>query len=255
MERPRVGLADRIRSGEARGEGSCEIEREAVIEQGQRLQRGGGAGPAGRGRRDIGQVEVAEYVDHARARVLVVHGPAVGLRPGSIEREVGRDVVLREAVETEPGPAHRLEAELTGHGQEGVAEFLGAEAARRETPEQAAIAVDGGRLGPVRRALAVGTREQDLEVQRFQPPAVVQQAAREEVEQFGVRRRAAEEAEVARGVDDPGTEVVLPHAVGEDAGREWVALGRDPARERQAPFALGRVGWQRVPRQRARENL
>ena len=58
------------------------------------------------------------------------------------------------------------------------------------------------------------------------------------VEQLGVRWPLAEGAEVARGRNQPRTEMVLPDAIDHDAGEERVVRGGDPAGEGQpAPRA------------------
>ena len=162
-----------------------------------------------------------------------------------IQRDVGRDVVDEIAVEAEARSAHGLKLQLAGGREHRVADLLGAQATRREAPEQAGVLVDaGGGFVKVGR-LQVGLREDDLAVQGFQFPAVGDKSLREEVEELRVRRLAAHEAEVARGVDEAGAEVVMPQAIREHAGGDGVVLG-DPLGQGHAAFAFARVGLQGV---------
>ena len=65
-------------------------------------------------------------------------------------------------------------------------------------------------------------------MQLFEAPAVRDEAAREPVEQLGMRRRLAELAEVARRADEPAPEMVLPDAVDDHAGGERILRLREP---------------------------
>ena len=67
-------------------------------------------------------------------------------------------------------------------------------------------------------------------------PAVREESARKVVEQLGVRGLAAEEAEVARRIDDTGAEVMLPGAVREHARRERIIVARNPLCEGETAF-------------------
>ena len=56
-----------------------------------------------------------------------------------------------------------------------------------------------------------------------------------------MRGLAAEKAQVARGVHESGTEVVMPEAIREHAGGNGVVLG-NPVSQRDAAFAFAGVG-------------
>ena len=101
------------------------------------MQWGSGVGAFGRGEGDVGEVEVIEDVNDTGAGILMIDSTAIGFGAVGIEREVGADVVLGEFEEAEAGAAHGFELHLTGDGEQGVAEFFGAEAAGREAPEEA----------------------------------------------------------------------------------------------------------------------
>ena len=151
-----VGFCDGVGGLDASGEGFGHVEGEAVIEQGEGLQWGGGVGAFGGGEGDVGKIEVIENVDDAGAGVLMIDGAAVGFGAVGIEREVSADVVLGEFVEAEAGAAHGFELHLTGDGEQGVAEFFGAEAAGREAPEEAGGFVELETVWMARGALPVG---------------------------------------------------------------------------------------------------
>ena len=93
------------------------------------------------------------------------------------------------------------------------------------------------------RALLIRGGEHDQAMQRLQLPAATDQFAREIVEQFRMRWRAALDAEVIDRRDDALPEMLLPDAV-HDHPREQVsgsALGvRHPVPERHARVAFRR---------------
>ena len=64
----------------------------------------------------------------------------------------------------------------------------------------------------------------------------------QEVEELGVRRARAVEAEVARRVDDAGAEVMMPEAVHDDTRGERIVLGDNPVGQGFAAIGFGRVG-------------
>ena len=126
-------------------------------------------------------------------------------------------------------------------GGEGlVPDHLGVHAEARAAAEQAVITVlldfdrrlDGG--------LAIGRRGECLAVEGFDVPAGSTEFNREPVEQFGVRRQRAHDAEVFRGLDEPLAEEFLPHPVDGDTRGERVLLADQPASEAEA--VLGGIG-------------
>ena len=183
----------------------------------------------------------------------MIHRAAISLRAGRIERVVGSHIVLHVAVEPEAGAAH-LQIEFSRDGEHGVAHFLGAEAARWKAPEQPRVLVHAGRVFARYAALPVSLREEDFAMQRLEFPPVCDEPLREKIEQLGMRRLAAEKAEVARRVHESRAEVVLPHAVREHARGERIARAGDPPRERETALALRRIGRQRVGRGNAVEH-
>ena len=82
-------------------------------------------------------------------------------------------------------------------------------------------------------------------MQRLDLPAAGDEPSGEEVQQLGVGGLAAHEAEVARGVHEADTEVVMPEAVREDAGGDRIIL-RDPVGQGHATFAFVGVDLERV---------
>ena len=117
------------------------------------------------------------------------------------------------------GAVH-LRIERAGDGEEAVADRLGFESARRVPPPQAILRV-GFEVGGARLVrLHVDGAGHDQLVDRFELPAVLDQLAGEIIEQLGMRRRIALDAEIVRRADDAAAHVVLPEAIDDDAGEE-----------------------------------
>ena len=72
-------------------------------------------------------------------------------------------------------------------------------------------------------------------MQRLGAPALVDQATRQPVEQFGMAGRLGAEAEVAGRADQPGAEVVHPDPVDPDARRQRIGGVDDRPRQLQPP--------------------
>jgi hypothetical protein len=64
----------------------------------------------------------------------------------------------------------------------------------------------------------------------------------EPVEEFGVGRERTHAAEVVRGIDEAGAEVVVPDAIDDGAPGEDVGVGGDPGGEGGAAGALFAAG-------------
>src|SRR5262249_55916858 len=73
-------------------------------------------------------------------------------------------------------------------------------------------------------------------------PAAFDELAGQPVEQFRVRRPSAPNAQIAWRCNDAAAEVMLPEAIHQDAGRQWVVLAGDPVRQRRPP-AGARWPW------------
>ena len=61
------------------------------------------------------------------------------------------------------------------------------------------------------------------------------------IEQFGMRGTPAHVAEVAGSIDDARAEMVVPEAIGQNAGRQRIVGMRDPLGQLQPPLPLGRI--------------
>ncbi len=68
-------------------------------------------------------------------------------------------------------------------------------------------------------------------MEAFHAPVVVAEVGGELVEEFGMGDGAAHDAEVAGGGAEAAAEVVLPEAVGDDAGGEGVVGADEPGGE------------------------
>ena len=68
------------------------------------------------------------------------------------------------------------------------------------------------------------------------------------IEQFRMRRAAAHVTEIARRIDQPGAEVVMPQTIRQHAGRKWIRRIDNPIRQRQATLRLRFTARQLVTR-------
>ena len=69
-------------------------------------------------------------------------------------------------------------------------------------------------------------------------PVVPNEFARQPVEQFGVRRRETSCTEIAGRIDQSASEMKLPQAIDDHAGRQRVVARRDPFGEFAAANGL-----------------
>jgi hypothetical protein len=140
------GLADLFAGremGEAPFEGAGHVDGEAVVEQGEGLQGGGGRDAAGFGQGGVRTVEDGEEFGGDGAGGFGVDGAAVGFRAELVEGEVGGDVIDGVLIEAEAGAA-AFGVEDAGDVEEGVADGFGAEALGWEAPEQAGGGIEAG---------------------------------------------------------------------------------------------------------------
>ena len=124
--------------------------------------------------------------------------------------------------------------EAAGDGEHRIVERLEFEATTVLLPEQAIFRVGTEAVVAVEARLAVRCGVRDLPVECLHAPTVRHEFRCQPVEEFGVRRRVATEAEVAGRVDQPAAEVVHPNAVDEHAGGEWIILRRHRFRQFKA---------------------
>ena len=143
--------------------------------------------------------------------------------------------VERDVLEARPAD---LPVQRPGDRQRGVADGLPLEPPPVGPPEQAIVGVEAlGALVADPRLLPVRRGGDDQAVQVLDLPSPFHEPRREVVEQLRMARPAAVEAEVARRLDQPLAEVVIPEPVHEDAGRQRVARGRSASAP--GPRAVG----------------
>src|SRR5690606_18055794 len=117
-------------------------------------------------------------------------------------------------------------------GEKGaVADHRRGQAKARSAREEAILRVARQELGRRVRALPVGRRENDRPQEALESVARLAELDRELIEELGMARQRAADAEVARRLDDPATEEGLPDAVRDDAREERISLIDDPTRE------------------------
>ena len=87
------------------------------------------------------------------------------------------------------------------------------------------------------RRHVVGIRRHDEPVHPLDLPAASHEFVGQPVEQFRMRRRLAELAEVVGRRHDAAAEVVLPQPIDEHPRRQRIVLGGDPVRQHRAPAA------------------
>ena len=86
--------------------------------------------------------------------------------------------------------------------------------------------------------LLINTRKQDQAVQTFHRPSFGGEPQGQPIQQFRVAGRVAARAEVALGANQARAKMVGPHAVGHDAGGQWIVRAGDGASQLEAAAAF-----------------
>ncbi len=192
-----------------------------VIQQNQRLGRHvRHAATADGGERDW-RVEGEQQ----RRQEVAAHREVDAAAAGTVQRTArgpAAAVLKRRQIDRHGRPLHRA-VQPAAHGQQRVADRLAL-----QPPHPRSVQPEVVRIGGVR--VLVGARRHPVRAAQhhgpdrlLERPAVPDQLDREVVEQFGVRRRLAEDAEVIdRGHDAPAEQVV-PEPVDDHARDERVA--------------------------------
>ena len=129
--------------------------------------------------------------------------------------------------------------EFAGDAEERVAHGFGVETLAVGSPEEAVGGIDRDGLAFLVGAKLVSAREHDFAVEFFDGPVTRDELRREVIEEFRMAGTITHEAEVRDGFDDAFTEVVLPDAVDEDAGREGIGGAGDGFSEFETTAAFG----------------
>ena len=138
-----------------------------------------------------------------------------------------RRVEKRRRFDRRGGPAD-VGPERAGDGQERVAHRLEIEPLAIEPPQQAVFGVAREPGGPRLAPLLIGAREHDPPVQCLDRPAGGDEFAGQIVEQLGMGRRVAAQAEVAGRADQSLAEMPQPDAVDEHAAVRGFLGRRSP---------------------------
>ena len=187
-----------------------------IVEQGQRLRRhvGGVAAAAA--------AERHRRIEGGQERIQrVAHHLDVDAAPGLAAAD-------RLAVQA------RIQA--ARHAQDGVADRFGLKPAHAPVAEQLVVRIRRAAAGLALEGLAGEQQAQ----QGLDRTAAVDEAPRQQVEQFRMRRRRTELAEIVGGGDQAAAEDVVPEAVDDDPRGQRVGLQiGDPLRQLQAAAAGG----------------
>jgi hypothetical protein len=119
-----------------------------------------------------------------------------------------------------------------------IAQHLGIHAEARAMREEQILRIFQKLLGRGLRALPVGGGHHHQLVHVLDVPAALTELDRKPVEQFGMRRPLAHDAEVFRRLNEPGSEHFVPHAVHGDARGQRIVRTDGPLRKRQAVMRL-----------------
>ncbi len=240
----------RIRhAGDALGQRPRRLERRAIVQQRQRLQRRVGAHAPRRAVLAAGRVErhlhrirrrpAQERVEAAAVAILALALDPPILVVGHVPDAVG---LGRE----DAGAVH-LRAEQPARGELAVADHLGFEAEARSAREQPVVGIALGERRRHRGRLSIGRRGDDRPQQRLLAPAAIHQLDGEPVEELGVRGRLALRPEVLAGLDQAASEELLPQAVDVHPRHQRVVAIDEPAGQAEA------IGRQRVLHRRQRQ--
>ena len=173
----------------------------------------------------IGAVERAENIHRLHANLVRVNhpSPAVGIE-GLLGNIIGEAAALVEKVK--PAPAH-FQVQLAADAQHTIANGLGLQSARWETPEQARLGIHAQCLFAWMARLPIDARGDDEPVQFFQRPALPDELQRQPVEQLGVRGRSTHFAKVRRRVHETVAKMVLPYSIDQHARGQRMAWLRE----------------------------
>ena len=134
--------------------------------------------------------------------------------------------------------------QIAADGQDTVADPLGLDAPRREAPQQSAARIHREGLWARQAGLPPGGRGQDAPLQVLQAPTVLDQVAGQPIQQLRMRRLGAVLAEIVGRVDQPHSELMLPHAIDNHPGGQRVVRSGDPVCQSETPVPLRGVGGQ-----------
>ena len=123
----RAGLIQQERSGRI---SRCTLEAGPLLDGAVWLNR---YAKYWQGQFDLLAATLAE-IDARRSGVLMIHTPAIRLRPKALERRVSGDIIASVLIQPKAGAAHAF-VELTGHEQNRIPNFLRALPARRKSPK------------------------------------------------------------------------------------------------------------------------
>ncbi len=124
--------------------------------------------------------------------------------------------------------------EEAGGGEGGIADFFAAEAVGRSAGEELVGDVAGLQVGGVGGLLTEGGGENDLTYDFLRTPPLLDEVAREPVEECGVGGEISLQSEIFGGANDTVAKEVLPDPVDVDTGGQGVLGEGEPLSEAEA---------------------
>ena len=177
-----------------------------------------------------------------------VDGTARGLILSGVDRSVIEDVL---AITQWHGLPADLRVQRIADREQRVADLLGFQTLNVRPPQQPVLRVDqlglgfgNWRLGI--RGHLIDTRIQHQAVHLLDAPTLFDESPCQPVQQFGMRRLAAERAEVLRRADEAGSKMPAPQAVDHHPrGERMLAAGHPPRELQSSALLRGQNGLRR----------
>ena len=141
-------------------------------------------------------------------------------------------------------PFH-FQVQLSADGQDGVADFLGFQSPAIHSPQKLVVSINRFCIGVALRSLTIRGTGDDQTMQILERLTILQEVARQPVEQFRMAGLLAHAAEVVRRIHNRATEVILPDSIHDRTPGQRMIVLSDPLCQRRAASRFGMIGRQR----------
>ena len=214
------------------------FDRKGAVHEEQRLLRNCSLGPIRRVIVRICEIERAEERGQILAFDETVHAATSG------ERRID---------DRNRRPAHFV-VESAGGDEQRITQRLEIESAAVRSPQETILGIGGYAFRSRFARLAIGSGKNNAADEMFCRPTVVHEVTRQCIEQFGVSRRRAADAEVARCIDQTFTKEMVPDAIHPHASGERVFAVGDVVGKFEPTAAMLERFWFVVGRKRREES-